>query len=414
MPKKLKPGKLVDGIIKRSRGRYTLVLELGYETDLVTGARKRKQKWQSFRAAPGTRETTADKQARARRIQLLNEINSGTFIDQSSVTVIEFLRSWLESSVKPPMRRPATYNLYRTIVENHVARRALGAMLIQKVRPSDIERYLGGLTKAAPATVALHYSVLHSAFRRAVRDRLVVATPMIEIERRKPSRDARRIRARAQCWSLDEVRAVLDAAAEAGTQVAAFFALALDTGARKGELLGLAWSHVNLDDATVTIERQITSRRGVPTFGPTKTDKARVLDVDANTVARLRAHKAAQAEMKMRNRMAYQDLGLVFAKEPADLQTRHAALGEPMTGILDGRHFRAVVRAAGVRPITVHGMRHTVATALLSAGRPVHEVAELLGHAKPSMTLDVYAHAMRPSGTQAGSRRSPMGGVLYR
>jgi integrase len=295
-------------------------------------------------------------------------------------------------------------------VERHVARAPLGSLLLQDVRASHVEDYLASL-KAAPATVGVHHAVLRGALKRAKRDQLVAVNHAADVELPERDRQAGQKHAKAQCWSADEARAVLKAASAAGTQASAFFALALDTGARKGELLGLQWSHVDLDAGTVTIKQTITSRRGEPTFGPTKTGTERTVDVDPDTVARLRAHRAAQAEVKMKNRTAYVDRGLVFAREPLDLIASKLRLGDAMTTALDGPIFRRVVTAAGVRRIKVHGMRHTVATLLLNAGVPVHEVAARLGHSKPTMTLNTYAHAL-PRQRVAGAR-SVMGAVLH-
>ena len=95
----------------------------------------------------------------------------------------------------------------------------------------------------------------------------------------------------------------------------------------------------------------------------------------------------------MKNRTTYQDTGLVFAKEPGDLTTPTAALGQPCRA-LARRAFAQVLADAGVRRIKVHGTRHTVATLLLQEGVPVQVVAQRLGHADASETLNVYAHAL--------------------
>ena len=113
--------------------------------------------------------------------------------------------------------------------------------------------------------------------------------------------------------------------------------------------------------------------------------------------------------MKMANRTTYADHGLIFAKEATDLQTPRAALGQPCRALV-GHHFRQVCSAAGVRPIKVHGTRHTVATLLLQAGVPVQVVAQRLGHAQITMTLEVYAHAL-PSMQQDAAAR--LGAVLH-
>jgi integrase len=150
---------------------------------------------------------------------------------------------------------------------------------------------------------------------------------------------------------------------------------------------------VDLEKATVTISRQLAPRKSeVPEWAPTKTGRARVVTLGVEAIARLKTHKSAQATIKMANRTTYADHGLVFAKEPTDVTTPRSALGQVVLG-LALHTFSAVVKPAGVKKITPHGMRHTTATLLLAAGVPVQVVAQRLGHAQVAMTLESYPHA---------------------
>ena len=113
----------------------------------------------------------------------------------------------------------------------------------------------------------------------------------------------------------------------------------------------------------------------------------------------------------MRNRAVYEDLGLMFAKEWGNLYGRQDSLGLPLqSNNLGPREFARVIKAAGVRPITVHGLRHTSATLLLKAGVAPHVVQRRLGHKKIATTLDIYAHAL-PSMQQDATRR--LGALLH-
>jgi integrase len=96
------------------------------------------------------------------------------------------------------------------------------------------------------------------------------------------------------CWEADEARAFLAAARTAGTQPAAFYALALDSGARKNELCGLQWGDVDLEKGTVTFIRQLTKTGCMPEFGPVKNGTPRTVDLAAETVDLLKAHKRAR------------------------------------------------------------------------------------------------------------------------
>ena len=111
--------------------------------------------------------------------------------------------------------------------------------------------------------------------------------------------------------------------------------------------------------------------------------------------ALLRIHKRSQNELKMKNRTTYCDFGLVFAKAHGDVTNRATLIGQPLqANNLGERSFLKLVKAANVRPIVFHGLRHTCATLMLRTGEPVHVVAQRLGHSDASITMRVYAHVL--------------------
>jgi integrase-like protein len=137
-----------------------------------------------------------------------------------------------------------------------------------------------------------------------------------------------------------------------------------------------------------------------PAVGAMRLQQLKALDIERyyadvkglseTTLTLLKAHKKARAELKMKNRVAYHDLGLVFAREWADLYGREASLGLPLqSNNIGQREFARLIKTADVRPITLHGLRHTSATLLLKAGVPPHVVQRRLGHANIGITLDI-------------------------
>jgi integrase len=386
-------------LVRRGKNRYAIVLDMGYVTDSATGRRKRKQKWVSFRGpkkGPGGAEE--------KLTELVRAVNRDEFVEPTKLTLGELVARWVAKFAVPSLRRPATCALYSCIVRTHLTDSPLALMPVQKVRATDIEEYYASLD-AAPASIRVHHAVISQALRAAVRDRVLTSNPAKEVtERPRVTTDD----AREQCWTATEARAFLAEAKAHAPQAAALFGLALDTGARQSELLGLTWDRVSLDKAEIAIDRQLTRDSGA--FGPTKSGRARQVIIDARTVTLLRTHKRAQATLKLANRTTYDDRGLVFAKEARDLQTPGAALGQPLSRSAVVCVFEKLTKAAKVRRIRFHGLRHTCATLLLAAGEPVHNVSERLGHAKASMTLNVYGHAL-PGGQATAAAR--IGTVLH-
>ena len=159
------------------------------------------------------------------------------------------------------------------------------------------------------------------------------------------------------------------------------------------------------------MQRQLVKPGSTPIYGPVKNKAPRVLELAPQTIDVLRAHKAHQAEIKLRNRQHYHDHGLIFAKEWNDLQRHHDVLGNPLqVNNLGQREFARLLKASGVRRIKFHGMRHTCATLLLQAGVPPHVVQKRLGHKRIEMTLSIYAHAL-PSMQQDAAVR--LGAILH-
>ena len=184
----------------------------------------------------------------------------------------------------------------------------------------------------------------------------------------------------------------------AGPQPAAFYALALDSGARKGELCGLRWTDMDLASGKLRIVRQLLTPGAAPVFGPPKNGEPRTVSLAAETVALLQVHKRHQARLKMANRTSYADHGLVFAKEWSDVRKRGNCLGHPLQiNNLGQREYARLIKAAGVRPIKFHGLRHTCATLLLQAGQPVHVVSERLGHKRTDITPSTSTHTSSPT-----------------
>lgn len=212
-------------------------------------------------------------------------------------------------------------------------------------------------------------------------------------------------------WTVQEARDFMTTVkAEGSEQDAALFALALDSGARKAEILGLQWK--DLEGNKLRIERQLWSGGSKdPTFNPPKRGGIRSLDLSDETVALLQAHKRKQAEVKMANRTVYHDHGLMFAQAWEHTTSMHSLLGAPLHFMGVNKRLRALCTAAKVRQITPHGLRHTSATLLLSAGVPAHVVQRRLGHKRVEMTLNIYSHVL-PSMQEDAANRLAM--LLHR
>ena len=384
---------------RRYKGSWSIILDLGYQTDPDTGRRKRRQKWITVR---GTKRDTERRLA-----ELVNDTNKGTFVEPSKVTIGEWLDMWLEKAIRPPRRTLRAYETYKSAIARHL-KPSLGAIRLQDLRALDVERYHADLG-LAPATGEKHHAILNSALKAAVRADLLhrnVATLAVN----KPRAPQGHEDVLANVWEAHEARLFLETAKAAGPQPAAFYSLALDTGMRKSELCGLKWTDLDAQ-GRLTVQRQLIKPGSSPIFGPVKNKTPRALELAPETLRVLRTHKAHQAESKLRNRQHYRDYGLMFAKEWDGLQRRHDVLGNPLqVNNLGQREYAKLIAASGVRRIKFHGMRHTCATLLLQAGVQPHVVQKRLGHKRIEMTLSIYAHALPAMQQDAAAR---LGAILH-
>jgi integrase len=184
-------------------------------------------------------------------------------------------------------------------------------------------------------------------------------------------------------WSPTELRDFLESVAD--HRHAALFRLAAMSGLRRGELLGLRWVDVDLENGSVSVRQAVTEVNGTTVTGDVKTKRSRrVVSLDAATVASLRQRRAAQIEHRLLIGSGWRDSGLVFT----------SPTGEPWLPESISQAFERAEARVRLPRIRFHDLRHTHASHLLAAGVNVKVVSERLGHGSVGFTLDVYAHVM--------------------
>lgn len=256
---------------------------------------------------------------------------------------------------------------------------ALGRIQLQQLTPQHVQKLINetharGLSAA---TVQRMHATLRGALNQALRWGVVprnVAT-LVDVPRERSSR--------ASALSPTEARAFLEAAR--GHRLYALFAVALATGLRKGELLGLQWSDVDLDRGVLTVHGQLQNVRGQIEIVPTKSARGhRAVRLPRFATAALVAHRDAQTK-ELRS--------LVYAPGAMDLVFR-STTGTPLDDRNVTREFHELLEQAGVRRVRFHDLRHSCATFLLTEKVHPRVVMETLGHSQMSVTMDLYSHVV--------------------
>lgn len=229
--------------------------------------------------------------------------------------------------------------------------------------------------------------MLRNGLRQACRWRLLDYDLTHAVEPPRPTKY------RAHKLNSAEARKILDAFG--GRALHAIVALAIGGGLRRGEVLGLKWSEVDLDAAEARIERQLIRHRGSGAFAPPKTDRSRrTVALPTWCIAILREHRHRQLEAQMRARDKWEDNDLVFT---------NAAGGAANPGEVS-YEFAKGLRRAGLPHVRFHDLRHDFASLLLSDGEDLGVISDMMGHSTIAITKDLYAEASREAKRRAVAR----------
>ncbi|WP_246204141.1 site-specific integrase [Pallidibacillus pasinlerensis] len=183
-------------------------------------------------------------------------------------------------------------------------------------------------------------------------------------------------------WDVEEVRRFLEVAKESHYYMVYF--IALTTGMRQGEILGLSWNDINFDDGVIHV-RQTLSKDGKKIIPSTKTASGtRSIAMPDELIIALKQHKISQGKHRLQLGPLYQDMNLVNSSEK----------GTPINASNLRRNFSIFIKKANVKKIRFHDLRHTHATLLLKQGVHPKIVSERLGHADTRITLDRYSHLL--------------------
>lgn len=380
-------------IRKRGKDSWAVVIELDRTPD-----GRRRQRWHAVKGGK--------KDAERELARLLNDVATGEYVEPSRMTVAAFLEQWLATYAKPNVA-PRTYERYEEIVRIHLVPN-LGRNLLTKLSPMQIQAYYAAALQAggtdlkkhnkeendntaarsskrdsekralSPTTVLQHHRVLHKALECAVKWQIVARNVADAVE---PPRRARR---EMQTLSAEQVRRLLQEAED--TEDYALIYVAVNTGLRRGELLGLKWEDIDLKEGAAQIRRSLQRIRGegIVAREPKTHRSRRSVSLPPTVVEVLKKQKAGQAREKLFWGEAYQDNGLVFA----------TSLGTPIEPANLSRRFQRLINSAGLPATRFHDLRHAHASLMLKAGVHPKIVSERLGHSAVGITLDTYSHVL--------------------
>lgn len=348
------------------------------------------------------------KSAQTRLTALLGQVDTGTVVEPSKMTLNAYLDQWLKT-IKTAVQSK-TFEVYAQLLHLYV-RPTLGSRQLAQLKPLDIQQVYTGMQqrkrKLSARTVRHAHAVLRKALNQAVKWNMLFRNPALAVE--LPQHRKREM----QALSPEQAGQFLEAAK--ADRLHALFVLAVAGGLRPGEYLGLQWPDVDVERGTVTVQRTLVRLSRAPKpdavdavdgdvttrerwhFTEPKTAKSRrTIPLPASAIRALIEHRRRQAEERLAAGPKYAQHNLVFA----------TAMGEPLDERnVVNRHFKPILKAAGLpMSVRLYDLRHTCATLLLAQGEHPKIVSERLGHANITLTLDTYSHVLPGMEEQAAQR----------
>lgn len=380
LPPQIRKVDVIDRKTGKTVTRYQVTVDAGINPD--TGGRRQVR-----------RRYATEKEARDALAEIGQQAAADEFVPRKAVTVDQLCVEWLASLHNT---RPTTVNGYRYLLAP--LRERHGALPVQKLTRPDLDQLLIALRDGGTLTAK-------GRPRRAWEPRSLNKSvdcwrSLLDygVERRELARNVAgsmrkvpRIRREMATYTPDEIGKVLRAADKDRSGHLWYLAL---TGLRRGEIAGLRWSDIDLDEGTVSVERvRVQAGAGVVVENAPKTRSSRrTLPLDAGLVAVLKRASARYAQERLALGAMHVDSGYVAVDEA----------GNPYTPDTLTRMWSKATKAAGVRPIRLHDARHSCGTALHLRGVPLAVIAKWLGHADAETTARIYAHSQDDALIDAG------------
>ncbi len=350
-----------------SKGKFRIFLHVGkgkYQSHLFKGTRR---------------------QAERKAASLTHEQTMGTLVEPTKTTTGDYLDQWLAGHDAAPR----TLERYGELIDKHL-KPAFGTVALLKLSPLTIQTYYqntnrcDGKGKLSKRTVLHLHRVLREALRRAVRLGILAANPTDRVDSPRPER--------TEMKTLDEKELNKLFKNFEGHRLYAPVVVAGTTGLRRGELLALRWSDIDLSAATLTVTRSLQETKSGLAFKSPKTKSSeRTIDIGPLTVEVLRRHAVEQKRAQLAAGPAWVGEGLVFPTLD----------GSPWRPSTFTTSWVGRVRDVGFSGLRFHDLRHTHASQLLRAGVNPKVVAARLGHSNVAMLMSTYAHALPADHKQA-------------
>lgn len=358
------------GHIKKRGENWSVIIELPKDT--LTG--KRKQKWYTIKGSK--------KEAEKFLTERLRELDTGLLIDTKKMKLGEYFEYWLKEYCYNNLSIN-TIEGYEQYIEKHIKPK-LGNIELEKLKPLQLQSFyseklengkLNGKGGLSRQTVRTLHRIIHGALTQAVKWQLVSRNVADCVEPPKPKKYE------AKFLNDEQTNLLIEKVKKSDIYIPVI--IAIFTGMRRGEVLGLSWQNVNLEKRYIRVEQELSCTKQGLKILPPKTNKSkRNIAIPDTLVNILKKHKTEQIKNKLLLGQEYQNENMVCTYSNGKLfyPKRFSA------------KFHELLEKNGLPIVRFHDLRHSHASLLVKLGVQPKIISERLGHSNISITMDLYSH----------------------
>ncbi|WP_078430442.1 tyrosine-type recombinase/integrase [Alkalihalobacterium alkalinitrilicum] len=378
----------------RGDGKWQLEVDLGMKLNHLTGKKKRQKKYKTVKAK-GKRE------AEKMLAQFVTEVTADSYFEPEKMMFVDFVeKHWFPKYAKKHLA-PRTLDTYLLHINNRILP-ASQALRIDQVKTIHIVDFLDNLSEPglrkdgkedvlSPATIAYHHRILKNIFSRAVEWKIIKENPVVGVK--KPKETPKEI----EVYDEEEAALLLNRLDKELLHWRVMIKIAITTGLRRSELLGLEWKHIDLEEGIIAVKQGLTySKSSGFQIGELKTKNSkRTVTIPSSLIPELKKLKTK----KQQERIAAEELwnGGDYFFLFSDFK------GIPFHPTSVTTWWRRFINRHKLKYINFHALRHTSATLLINQGIHAKTISSRLGHADIKTTMNTYGHVLEKADREAAN-----------
>lgn len=329
------------------------------------------------------------KEVKSKLEEYKKQLSLGALPSDDKLTLEQWYYTWLfDYRIKD--LKPKSFEKYEGIYRNYIKDTSLGKIKLKDLRATHLQQYYNKLLdidKKAISTIKGLNTRLKPCLAEAEKQGYIQKNycKMVTLPKDNTTKEIKVLTPNQQKLFIEAIK---------GHNLEVLFLIALGTGLRLGEILGLKWCDIDFNNGTLTVNRNLQRVTEIDRDGkreskvieqlPKTKNSIRTVPIPQNILSRLKDHRLEQNKNKLKIGEAYLNNDYVFCNN----------LGYPIDDKRPARNLKSILTKLNIEPIKFHGLRHTYATRLFEANVPPKTVQVLMGHYDISITLDIYTKVM--------------------